>query len=126
MSKLIRLFFYACHFGYFFTRKPSKKMINYNNVDKYKGQEVPIILNDDTFYFEQPYRLNDMEITLVKAWMEELLEVGLVEFSKREYALATIMFTKKTFSTIGLNVRCVETIDVSKREHNLTNMQYHC
>jgi hypothetical protein len=67
-----------------------------------------------------------MELTLVKAWMEELLEVGLVELSKREYALATIMFTKKIFSAIGLNVRCVETIDVSKREHNLTNMQCHC
>ncbi len=67
-----------------------------------------------------------MELTLVKAWMEELLEVGLMELSKREYALATIMFTKKTFMAIGLNVRCVETIDMSKREHNLINMQCHC
>jgi hypothetical protein len=30
-------------------------------------------LDDDTFIFQQPYRLSDMERALVKAWMEELL-----------------------------------------------------
>jgi hypothetical protein len=63
-----------------------------------------------------------MELTLVKVWVEELLEVGLMELSKGEYALATIMLTRKTFLAIGLTVRCVETVDMSKRKHNLTNM----
>jgi hypothetical protein len=43
-----------------------------------------------------------MELTLVKAWMDELLEVELVELSKGEYAITTIMLTKKTFLAIGL------------------------
>jgi hypothetical protein len=33
----------------------------------------------------------------VKAWMKELLEAWLVELLKREYAFATIMFTKLFF-----------------------------
>jgi hypothetical protein len=36
------------------------------------------------------------------------LEMGLLEFSKREYALIMVMFTKNFFVAIGLNVKCVE------------------
>jgi hypothetical protein len=40
----------------------------------------------------------------------ELLNVGLVELSKGEYALATMMPTRRTFLAIGLNATCVEII----------------
>jgi hypothetical protein len=36
-----------------------------------------------------------MEQALVKAWVKDLLEVGLVDLSKGEYALAIIIPTKK-------------------------------
>jgi hypothetical protein len=46
-----------------------------------------------------------MERVLVKIRMKELLEVGLVEVSKGEYALTTIMFFSiKIFLVIGLNI----------------------
>jgi len=43
---------------------------------KFKGQQVHIGLDDDTFIFKRPYKLNDMELVLVKAQVEELLKVG--------------------------------------------------
>jgi hypothetical protein len=36
---------------------------------------------NDTLIFQRPYKLNDMELVLVKTQIEELLEVGLVELS---------------------------------------------
>jgi len=38
-----------------------------------------------------------MEKVLVKVRMEDLLEVGLVELSKGEYALTTIMFFQERY-----------------------------
>jgi hypothetical protein len=49
---------------------------------KFKGKETHISLDDDTFIFQRPYKLNDMELVLVKARTKELLEVGLVELSQ--------------------------------------------
>ncbi len=49
-----------------------------------KGQEVQIVLKDDNVIFKQPYRYNEVEKTLVQAWMIELLDVSLVELSKGE------------------------------------------
>lgn len=34
-----------------------------------KGQEVQIVLKDDNVIFKQPYRYNEIEKTLVQAWM---------------------------------------------------------
>lgn len=39
---------------------------------------------------------------------EIFLEMGLLELSKRKYALIMVMFTKNFFLAIGLNVKCVE------------------
>jgi hypothetical protein len=52
---------------------------NLKELGKFKRQEVHISLDDDTLIFQRPYKLNDMELVLVKAQVEELLEVGLVE-----------------------------------------------
>jgi hypothetical protein len=68
---------------------------NFKELGKLKGQEVWIILDDDTFIFQWLYRLSDMEWTLVKVWTEELLEASSVEFFRREYASAIVMPTKK-------------------------------
>jgi len=57
--------------------------------------------------------------------MKELLEAWLAELFKREYAFATIMFTKYIFLAIGLNDGCVKIIDLSISKHNLTSMACH-
>lgn len=59
---------------------------------KHKVQEVFKMIVP---LFSNNHRLNDMEHALVKAWMKDLLEVGLVELSKGEYALPIIIATKK-------------------------------
>lgn len=38
----------------------------------------------------------------------EILEMGLLELSKREYALIMVMFTKNIFFGNWTNVKCVE------------------
>jgi hypothetical protein len=52
-------------------------------------------LEDDNPIFRRPYRLNEVERALVQAQTIELLDVGLVELSRDEYVLATMMPTKK-------------------------------
>ncbi len=83
-------------------------------------QEVYINLDDDTFIFQRPYKLNDMELVLVKARIKELLKVRLVELSQGEYALATICLPRNTSLSIRLNVRCVDIIDVSTSVHDMS------
>jgi hypothetical protein len=53
-----------------------------------------------------------MERALVKAWMEKLLEASLVELSKREFALAIVMPTKKTsLAMVGPCISFVASVD---------------
>jgi hypothetical protein len=67
-----------------------------------------------------------MEWVLVKTQTKELLEVRLVEFSKREYALAMVMPTKKDILANGLNIRCVKNIDLLTNGQNFISMSCHC
>jgi len=66
-----------------------------------------------------------MEWALVKIQMEELWQARLVQLSKGEYALITIMSTKKNIFGNWTKIKCVETIDVPKSKHNLTIMLCH-
>jgi hypothetical protein len=66
-----------------------------------------------------------MERVLVEIQTEELWQARLVELSKGEYTLTTIMFTKKSIFGNWTKVKCVETIDISTRKHNLTIMLCH-
>ncbi len=69
-------------------------------------------MEDDPLIFQRPYRLSDMERALVKAWMEKLLEASLVELSKREFALAIVMPTKKTsLAMVGPCISFVASVD---------------
>jgi hypothetical protein len=80
-----------------------------------------MILEDDNPIFGQPYRFNEVEKALVQAWIiweatainkvltkllwewnypkinSTMLDDGLVELSRSEYALTTMMQIKKTF-----------------------------
>ncbi len=60
-----------------------------------KKQEVQIVLEDDNLIFRRPYRLNEMERALVQARTTKLLDVGLVELLKGDYASTTMMLAKK-------------------------------
>jgi hypothetical protein len=53
-------------------------------------------LEDDNLIFKQPYKLSEVEKTLIKVQTTKLLDAGLVEMSKGEYASATMMPTKNT------------------------------
>jgi hypothetical protein len=53
------------------------------------------------------------------------LQARLVELSKGEYALTTIMSTKKNIFGNWIKLKCMETIDVSTSKHNLTIMLCH-
>jgi hypothetical protein len=66
-----------------------------------------------------------MEQVLVKIQMEELWQARLVELSKGEYTLTTIMPTKKNIFGYWTKVKCVETINISTSKHNLTIMLCH-
>ncbi len=58
--------------------------------------------------FKQPYKFNEVERTLVQVQIIKLLDAGLVELFRGEYASTTIMLTKKfTFFVIGPNIACV-------------------
>jgi hypothetical protein len=39
---------------------------NLKELGKFKGQKVHISSDDDTLIFQRPYKLNDMELVLVK------------------------------------------------------------
>jgi hypothetical protein len=56
---------------------------------------IRIELANDMPIFHRPYRYNDMERDLIWRQTLDLLEVGLVELSHGEYALATVMLAKK-------------------------------
>jgi hypothetical protein len=60
-----------------------------------KQQDVHIILEDDNPIFRKPYKLNEMERTLVQIQIIKFLDTNLVEFFKGEYVSTTIMPTKK-------------------------------
>ncbi len=78
-------------------------------------------------FFWWPYRSSDMEKVLVKVRMEELLEVGLVELSKGEYALTTIMFfQERYFWWLDWTLECGDDKLWSTSKYNLTNMPCHC
>jgi hypothetical protein len=66
-----------------------------------------------------------MEKALVKIQTEGLWQARLVELSKGEYALTTIMPTKKNIFGNWTKVKCVGTIDISTSKHNLTIMLCH-
>jgi hypothetical protein len=53
-------------------------------------------LEDDNLIFKQPYKLSEVEKALIKAQTTKLLDVGLVQMFKGEYASATMMPTKNT------------------------------
>ncbi len=57
-------------------------------------EEVQIILEDDNIIFKNPYMFNEVEKTLIQAHTMELLNVGLVELSRGEYASTTLMLPK--------------------------------
>jgi hypothetical protein len=52
-------------------------------------------LKDDNLIFRQPYGFSEVEKPLVQAWTTKLMDVGLVELSKGQYALTMIMQAKK-------------------------------
>jgi hypothetical protein len=60
-----------------------------------RGQEVQIILEDDNLKFRQPYRLSEVERTLVHARTTKLLDAGFVELFKGEYVSSIVMMAKK-------------------------------
>ncbi len=60
-----------------------------------KQQDVHIILEDDNPIFRKPYKLNEMERTLIQTQIINFLDTNLVEFFKGEYVSTTIMPTKK-------------------------------
>jgi hypothetical protein len=51
-------------------------------------------LEDDNPIFRQPYKLNEVERALVQVQTVELLDVGLVELFKGEYASTIMMLVK--------------------------------
>jgi len=59
-----------------------------------KGQDIQIIFEHDNPIFRQPYKLSEVERALVHVQTIELLNVGLVELFKGEYASTTMMPTK--------------------------------
>jgi putative transposase len=59
------------------------------------GPGIRIELASDMPIFHCPYRYSDMERDLIRSQMLDLLEVGLLELSHGEYALATVMLAKK-------------------------------
>ncbi len=59
------------------------------------GQDVQIILEDDNPIFRRPYKLNEVDRTLVQTQMTELLDASIVELSRGEYASTTVMLAKK-------------------------------
>jgi hypothetical protein len=52
-------------------------------------------LEDDNLISKRPYRLSEVERALVQAWTTKLLDANLVELSKGDYALNTMMPAKK-------------------------------
>jgi hypothetical protein len=52
-------------------------------------------LEDDIPIFKRPYRLSEVERTLVQARITKLLNVGLVELFSNEYVSTIVMPTKK-------------------------------
>ncbi len=83
-----------------------------------KGQEIRIILEDDNPIFKQPYRLNEVEWTLVQAWTIKLLDVGLVELSKGEYASTTLMLAKDIFGNWTKHCMCGDYRPMNKQTHS--------
>jgi len=59
------------------------------------GPSIRIELASDTPIFHCPYRYSDMERDLIQSRMLDLLEVGLMELSHGQYALAIVMLVKK-------------------------------
>ncbi len=60
-----------------------------------RGQEVQIILEDDNLIFRRPYKLSEVDRTLVQARTIELLHASPMELSRGEYASIIMMLTKK-------------------------------
>ncbi len=60
-----------------------------------KGQEVPIILENENLIIKQPYKLSEVERTLVQARITKFLDVGLLELSRGEHASTIVMPAKK-------------------------------
>jgi hypothetical protein len=60
-----------------------------------KQQDVHIILEDDNPIFRRPYKLNEVERTLVQIQIIKFLDTNLVELFKGEYVSTIIMPTKK-------------------------------
>jgi hypothetical protein len=52
-------------------------------------------LEDDNLISKRPYRLSEIEGALVQVWTTKLLDANLVELSKGDYALTTMMPAKK-------------------------------
>ncbi len=63
---------------------------------------------------------------LVKAQIDELLEVGSVKLSKGEYALATFMHAKQDFFRNWTKCQMHGDYKLVDTKHNLTNMPCHC
>ncbi len=80
-----------------------------------KGTRGWIILEDDNPIFKRPYKFNEVEKTFVQAWKLELLDIGLVELSKGEYALVTMMSTKDIFGNWTKGCMCGDFHLVYKR-----------
>jgi len=66
-----------------------------NQLGQLRKQEVQIVLKNDNPIFGRPYKLNEMERALVQARTTKLLDVGLVELLKGDYASTTMMPAKK-------------------------------
>jgi hypothetical protein len=67
-------------------------------------------LEDDTLIFRQFYKLSKVEKTLVQTQITKLLDVGLVELSRGEYASTIVMPTKKDIFGNWTNTTCVGVI----------------
>lgn len=70
------------------------------------GWKVQIIIEYDNVVFKQPEKVNEVERALVQAQTTKLLNVSLVELSKGEYVLSTMILTKK-FSFTNLTKCCI-------------------
>jgi hypothetical protein len=76
-------------------------------------------LEDDNPIFKQPYKFSEVERALIQVRTIKLLDVGLVELFRGEYASTTLMLTKKDIFGNWIECRmCGDYRLVNKRTHS--------
>jgi hypothetical protein len=64
-------------------------------------------LEDNNSIFKQSYKFSEVEKALVQACTIKLMNAGLVELSRGEYASTTMMLANKDIFGDKSNVKCV-------------------